>query len=120
MKAVIYAGKGSIKVENLPAPELQSDTDVIVRVKAASICGTDVRLYWGTMTDMFGYEAGDPMGHEFVGVVEDVGRAVQNFKPGQRVFPPQRETSELAIPRIATIFVARLHRLDVPRAPPAA
>lgn len=88
MKAVIYGGKGRIKVESLPEPKLQNDSDVIVRVKAASICGTDVRLYWGTMIDMFGYEAGDPMGHEFVGVVEDVGKAVQNVKPGQRVVSP--------------------------------
>lgn len=88
MKAVIYAGKGSIKVENLPAPKLQHDTDVIVKVKAASICGTDVRLYWGTMTDMFGYEAGDPMGHEFTGTIEEVGKAVTNFKRGDRVVSP--------------------------------
>lgn len=88
MKAVIYGGKGSIKVENIDAPKLRSDTDVLVRVKAASICGTDVRLYWGTMVDMFGFETGDALGHEFVGVVEEVGKAVRNFKPGQRVVSP--------------------------------
>ncbi len=88
MKAVIYGGIGSVKVENIVAPRLRSDTDVLVRVKAASICGTDVRLYWGTMNDMFGYEAGDAMGHEFVGVVEEVGKAVRNFKRGQRVVSP--------------------------------
>jgi threonine dehydrogenase-like Zn-dependent dehydrogenase len=88
MRAVIYGGKGSVKVENIDAPKLRSDTDVLVRVKAASICGTDVRLYWGTMNEMFGYEAGDAMGHEFVGVVEEVGKAVHNFKRGQRVVSP--------------------------------
>ena len=88
MKAVIYGGKGSIRVENIDAPKMRSDTDVLVRVKAASICGTDVRLYWGTMNEMFGYEAGDAMGHEFVGVVEEVGKAVRCFKLGQRVVSP--------------------------------
>ena len=88
MKAVIYGGKGSIKVENVEAPKLRSDTDALVRIKAASICGTDVRLYWGTMNEMFGYEAGEAMGHEFVGVVEEVGKAVRHFKPGQRVVSP--------------------------------
>ena len=88
MKAVIYEGKERIKVENVPEPRLERDTDVLVRVKAASICGTDVRLYWGTMVDMFGIRPGDLLGHEIVGVVEDVGQAVRNFKPGQRVVSP--------------------------------
>jgi len=88
MKAVIYEGKESISVNNVPEPRLERDTDALVRVKAASICGTDIRLYWGTMVDMFGIRPGDPLGHEFVGVVEEVGRAVRHFKPGQRVVSP--------------------------------
>jgi threonine dehydrogenase-like Zn-dependent dehydrogenase len=88
MRAVIYNGKNSVKVESVDAPRLESETDVIVRVKAASICGTDVRLFWGTMVDMFDYRAGDRMGHEFMGVVEEAGREVRNVKPGQRVVSP--------------------------------
>src|SRR3546814_1631126 len=56
---------------------------------SSDVCSSDlVRLYWGTINDMFGYEAGDAMGHEFVGVVEEVGKAVQNFRKGQRVVSP--------------------------------
>src|SRR5687768_10576410 len=88
MKAVIYQGKGRVEVENAPMPEIRNDTDVLVRVKAASICGTDVRIYWGSMVDMFGMKPGDPLGHEIVGVVEEVGSAVKSFKAGQRVVSP--------------------------------
>jgi threonine dehydrogenase-like Zn-dependent dehydrogenase len=88
MRAVIYGGKRHIQVENVDAPRLKNDTDALVRVRAASICGTDVRLYWGTMTAMFGTQPGDAMGHEFVGVVEEAGKAVRHFKRGQRVVSP--------------------------------
>lgn len=88
MKAVIYEGKERIKVENLALPALRYDTDALVRVTAASICGTDVRIYWGTMAEMFGIRPGDPLGHEIVGVIEEVGPAVKHFKPGQRVVSP--------------------------------
>ncbi len=88
MKAVVYGGKGEVKLENIDAPKLRSDTDVLVRVKAASICGTDVRIYWGSMVGMFGLETGDALGHEFVGVVEEAGKSVRHFKPGQRVVSP--------------------------------
>lgn len=88
MRAVIYGGKGKVQVEDIPAPKLREDTDALVRVTAASICGTDVRLYWGTMTEMFSFEPGEALGHEFVGVVEEVGRAVKTLKKGQRVVSP--------------------------------
>lgn len=88
MQAVIYGGVGRISVENVPAPKLGDDSDALVRVTAASICGTDVRLYWGTMNEMLGVVAGDPLGHEFVGVVEEIGKDVRHFKVGQRVVSP--------------------------------
>ena len=75
MRAAIYGGVGKILVERVPDPVMLEDDDVIVRVTAASICGTDVRLYWGTMNRMIPVEPGDPLGHEFVGVIEEVGRA---------------------------------------------
>ncbi|MGH8596272.1 MAG: alcohol dehydrogenase catalytic domain-containing protein, partial [Gammaproteobacteria bacterium] len=88
MKAVIYERVGKINVEDLPLPQLQEETDVLVRVTAASICGTDVRLYWGTMNAMIPVETGDPLGHEFVGVIEEVGKGVKALKVGQRVVSP--------------------------------
>lgn len=88
MHAAIYGGVGKILVERVPDPALLEDDDVIVRVTAASICGTDVRFYWGTMNRMIPVEPGDPLGHEFVGVIEEVGRNVQQLKRGQRVVSP--------------------------------
>src|SRR5688572_15480028 len=91
MKAVVYRGPKSVAVESVPEPKLESDGDVLVRITAASICGTDVRLYWGTMTSMIPIAAGDPLGHEFVGVVEEVGKGVRRLRRGQRVVSPFSE-----------------------------
>lgn len=88
MKAVVYDGIGKIKVDSVPAPKIREDTDALVRVTAASICGTDVRLFWGTMNDLIPIVPGDQLGHEFVGVVEEVGRGVKDLKVGQRVVSP--------------------------------
>ncbi len=88
MKAVIYEGTRKVRVENVPVPKLLADTDVIIRVTAASICGTDIRLYWGTMTNVMPMIDGEPLGHECVGVVEEVGQAVTGLKVGQRVVSP--------------------------------
>lgn len=88
MKAVLYGGVGKVSVENVAEPVLQDGDDVIVRITAASICGTDVRLYWGTMNAMIPLQAGDPLGHEFVGVIEEVGRDVRQLRKGQRVVSP--------------------------------
>jgi 2-desacetyl-2-hydroxyethyl bacteriochlorophyllide A dehydrogenase len=88
MKAVIYEGTRKVRVETVPMPKLLADTDAIVRVTAASICGTDIRLYWGTMTNVMPMVNGEPLGHECVGVVEEVGKAVTSLKVGQRVVSP--------------------------------
>lgn len=88
MRAVIYHGVGKVAVESVPTPILQDDDDVLVRVTAASICGTDLRFYWGTMTSFIPIQPGDPIGHEFVGVIEEVGRNVKRLRIGQRVVSP--------------------------------
>ncbi len=88
MRAVIYGGVGEIRIERVPDPVILDDHDVIVRVTAASICGTDVRLYWGTMNAMIPIQPGDPLGHEFVGVIEEVGRGIRQLRKGQRVVSP--------------------------------
>jgi len=81
MKAVIYRGVGDIRVEDVPKPKIQSPEDAIVRVTTASICGSDLHVLHGFM----GVEPGTVIGHEFVGVVEEVGSAVTKVKPGDRV-----------------------------------
>lgn len=82
MKAVVFHGVGDIRVDNVPSPKLKAPTDAIVRVTTAAICGTDLHFVRGTVPGMF---PGTIIGHEGVGVVEEVGASVTNFKAGDRV-----------------------------------
>ncbi|HEV3036248.1 MAG TPA: zinc-dependent alcohol dehydrogenase [Candidatus Angelobacter sp.] len=85
MKAVVFRGVGDIRLEDVPEPKIQKPNDAIVRLTASAICGTDLHMIRGTMPGMI---PGTILGHEGVGVVEEVGRAVRNFKPGDRVVIP--------------------------------
>ena len=82
MKALVYHGAGNKAWEDVPEPELQADTDAIIRVDATTICGTDLHILKGdvpVVTD------GRILGHEAVGTVESVGSGVKNVKPGDKV-----------------------------------
>lgn len=68
-----------------PRPIIQDPDDIILRVTATAICGSDLHLYRGKIPQT---EAGDIFGHEFMGVVEDTGRAVTNLQIGDRVVVP--------------------------------
>ncbi|HLY98412.1 MAG TPA: zinc-dependent alcohol dehydrogenase [Candidatus Angelobacter sp.] len=85
MKAVVFRGIGDIGLENVPEPKIQKPNDAIVQITASAICGTDLHLIRGTVPGMV---PGTIMGHEGVGVVQEVGTAVRNFKPGDRVVVP--------------------------------
>ncbi|HEU5233365.1 MAG TPA: alcohol dehydrogenase catalytic domain-containing protein, partial [Terriglobales bacterium] len=85
MNAVVFRGVGDIRLENVPEPEIQKPNDAIVRLTASAICGTDLHMVRGTMAGM---KPGTILGHEGVGIVEEVGSAVRNFKPGDRVVIP--------------------------------
>ena len=85
MKAVVWHGVGDIRMENVPEPEIQDDTDAIVRLTASAICGTDLHMIRGTLTGM---KKGTILGHEGVGIVEEVGRGVRNLRRGDRVVIP--------------------------------
>ncbi|HWG49840.1 MAG TPA: zinc-dependent alcohol dehydrogenase [Candidatus Acidoferrales bacterium] len=85
MKAVVFRGIGDIRLENVPEPRLQKPNDVIVRLTASAICGTDLHMIRGTLPGM---QDGTVLGHEGVGVVEEVGSAVRNFRVGDRVVVP--------------------------------
>lgn len=85
MKALTYQGKHTVKVENVPDPVLQDGEDLILRVTATAICGSDLHIYAGKIPSM---EDGDILGHEFMGVVETIGPNVRNIKPGDRVVIP--------------------------------
>jgi len=82
MKAVVFHGVGDIRLDNVPEPKIQKPNDAIVRITASAICGTDLHMVRGTMAGM---KPGTILGHEGVGVVEEVGTAVRNFKKGDRV-----------------------------------
>lgn len=85
MKALTYQGSKDVRVDTVPDPVLQYDDDIILRVTATAICGSDLHLYRGKVPGM---EAGDILGHEFMGIVEEAGSAVTRVKPGDRVVIP--------------------------------
>ena len=85
MKALTWQAKRSVSVETVPDPRIQEPTDVVIRVTSAAICGSDLHLYetLGPFLDK-----GDVLGHETMGVVEEVGSAVTRLSPGDRVVIP--------------------------------
>jgi threonine dehydrogenase-like Zn-dependent dehydrogenase len=85
MRAMVYRGPFRVRAEEKPDPEILHPHDAIVRVTNAAICGSDIHLYHGLMPDL---RVGHTFGHEFVGIVEDVGPDVTNVKPGDRVLVP--------------------------------
>ncbi|HEY7354455.1 MAG TPA: zinc-dependent alcohol dehydrogenase [Terriglobales bacterium] len=85
MKAVVFHDIGDIRFENVKDPTIQNDFDAIVRLTASAICGTDLHMIRGTLPGM---EPGTILGHEGVGIVEEVGNQVRNFSPGDRVVIP--------------------------------
>ena len=85
MKAVVWHDVGDIRLDDVSEPKLKSDNDAVVRITASAICGTDLHLIRGTFTGM---KSGRILGHEAIGIVEAVGKAVRNFRPGDRVIIP--------------------------------
>lgn len=85
MKAVVFHGVGDIRLEEVPEPRIQEPTDAIVRVTASSICGMDLHMVRGTMIEV---EPGTILGHEGVGIVEEIGSEVRNLNVGDRVVIP--------------------------------
>jgi threonine dehydrogenase-like Zn-dependent dehydrogenase len=84
MKAAVIHGPGKVTCDNVPDPKLKSPTDAILKVTATAICGSDLHIYSG------GVPQPRPMvlGHEFMGVIEEVGKDVKNLTVGDRVVVP--------------------------------
>jgi threonine dehydrogenase-like Zn-dependent dehydrogenase len=82
MKAVVWHGVGDIRIDDVDEPQLQEPTDAIVRLTASAICGTDLHFVRGSMSGM---KPGTILGHEGVGVVEQLGEDVRNLEVGDRV-----------------------------------
>jgi len=85
MRAMVYRGPYRIRVEEKPRPVIEHPNDAIVRVTRAAICGSDLHLYHGMMPDT---RVGTTFGHEFIGVVDEVGPSVRTLQPGDRVMVP--------------------------------
>jgi threonine dehydrogenase-like Zn-dependent dehydrogenase len=85
MKAVTWHGKRDVRVEEVPDPKIEQPNDAIVRITSSGLCGSDLHLY--EVMGMYMTE-GDVLGHEPMGIVEEVGPEVTHIKPGDRVVIP--------------------------------
>jgi len=85
MKALTYHGSKDVRVETVPDSKLEAADDIILRVTATAICGSDLHIYRGKIPDM---KTGDILGHEFMGIVEETGPEVTAVKKGDRVVVP--------------------------------
>ena len=85
MRALTYHGSHDVKVDRVPDPILQNADDVILKVTATAICGSDLHMYRGKIPAM---KSGDILGHEFMGEVVDIGPSVTSLAKGDRVVVP--------------------------------
>jgi threonine dehydrogenase-like Zn-dependent dehydrogenase len=85
MRALTWQSKRTVTVEDVPDPRIEQPTDAVIRVTSTAICGSDLHLY-----ELFGpfLAKGDVLGHETMGIVEEVGSAVTSLSPGDRVVIP--------------------------------
>ncbi|MGQ0794182.1 MAG: alcohol dehydrogenase [Deltaproteobacteria bacterium] len=84
MKAATYHGVRDIRVDTVPDPKIEQSGDLILRITKSAICGSDLHFYRGRVP----MDEGFVVGHEFMGVVEEVGAGVQSFKKGDKVVAP--------------------------------
>lgn len=85
VKALCWYGKHDVRVKDVPEPTLVNPQDAIVRVPSTAICGSDLHLYDAMLP---GLRPGDILGHEFMGIVEEVGPSVEHLHTGDRVVVP--------------------------------
>lgn len=85
MKAVVYEGVKNVKVKQVPDPILKNEDDIIVKVTSTAICGSDLHLIHGRVPAM---KPGFVLGHETMGIVEEVGKGVKKVRKGDRVIVP--------------------------------
>lgn len=82
MKGLVYEGPGKIRLQDIPVPQIEKSTDVVVKITKTTICGTDLGILHGKTPSV---KPGTTLGHEGVGIVHEVGESVKNFKKGDHV-----------------------------------
>lgn len=82
MKALVYDGPGKIQLKDVPLPKIEKTTDVLVKILKTTICGTDLGILHGKTPSV---KPGTTLGHEGVGIIEEIGTSVRNFKKGDHV-----------------------------------
>src|SRR5689334_9470100 len=85
MRALTYHGSLDVKVDTVPDPKIVEQDDVILKVTATAICGSDLHMYRGKIPAM---KSGDILGHEFMGEVVETGAKVSKLQKGDRVVVP--------------------------------
>lgn len=83
MKALAWMGKNKVEIVDVPKPKIIEPRDVILKVTGSTVCGSDLHLLHGTVVEL---QKGDILGHEFCGVVDEVGSQVTNLKKGYVIF----------------------------------
>ncbi|MDP1834464.1 MAG: zinc-dependent alcohol dehydrogenase [Chlamydiales bacterium] len=84
MKGLVFHSPKKVQVDNVPDPKIQDDKDLIIKVTSTAICGSDLHIYNGFMPQ----KEPQVLGHEFMGIVEEVGKGVKNIKKGDRIVVP--------------------------------
>ena len=85
MRALTYHGAKDLRIDTVPDPVIEQPDDIVLRVTATAICGSDLHIYRGKIPMV---DDGDILGHEFMGVVEDTGAGVTGIRKGDRVVIP--------------------------------
>ena len=85
MKALCWHGPHRLTIDSVPEPTLIDPEDIILKVTSTAICGSDLHMYNGFLSDM---KKGNILGHEFMGEVVEVGHGVTQLKVGDRVVVP--------------------------------
>ncbi len=82
MKGLVYNGPGKIAFQEIPKPQIEKPTDALVKITKTTICGTDLGILHGKTPSV---KPGTTLGHEGLGIIEEVGAGVSHFKKGDRV-----------------------------------
>lgn len=93
MKALRWHGKKDVRVDTIADPQILDPRDIVIKVTSSAICGSDLHIYNGFIPTM---EAGDVLGHEFMGEVVELGKDVKNLKLGDRVVDPSQRPSDVS------------------------